>query len=105
MDAPDPTTRDVLTQEEARQRAEQVSRPEYALHLDLQDRTERYRGELTLTFEMAQAGSTFLDCTAARLDTVEVNAAVMDAPDWNAYRLTPHEIGRASRRERGSQYV
>jgi len=92
MDAPAPTTRDVLTQEEARQRAEQVARPEYTLHLDLHAKVERYRGDLTVTFEMAEAGSTFLDCTSARLETVEVNGTVVDAPDWNAYRLTLHGL-------------
>ena len=92
MDAPVPTTRDVLTQEEARRRAEWVSEPEYTFTLDLQQRVERYRGEVSITFQMAQAGSTFLDCTAARLETVEVNGSVVDAPDWNAYRLTLHGL-------------
>ncbi|MGE3960591.1 MAG: aminopeptidase N [Dehalococcoidia bacterium] len=92
MDAPAPTTRDVLTQEEARRRAEWVSQPEYELHLDLQQRVQRYRGEVTITFQMAQAGSTFLDCTAARLERVEVNGSVVDAPDWNAYRLNLHGL-------------
>jgi len=96
MDAPAPTTRDVLTQEDARRRAELVSRPEYALQLDLTAKAERYQGAVTVTFEMAQAGATFLDCTSARLITVEVNGAAIDAPDWNGYRLTLHGLRQGS---------
>lgn len=92
MDAPAPTTRDVLTEEEARARAALVPRAEYTLNLDLQPKTERYRGEVTIVFEMAQAGSTFLDCTSARLDLVEVNGQPVAAPDWNAYRLALHGL-------------
>jgi aminopeptidase N len=92
MDAPAPTTRDVLTQEDAQQRAGVVSRPEYVLHLDLHAKVERYHGDLTITFQIATAGSTFLDCTSARLERVEVNGAVVDAPDWNGYRLALYDL-------------
>ncbi|MCK9485728.1 MAG: aminopeptidase N [Dehalococcoidia bacterium] len=87
MDAPTPTTRDVLTQDEAAQRARHVSQPEYRLDLDLHAGAERYRGDLTVTFQAQAGGETFLDFTGARLERLEVNGQAVASPRWNAYRL------------------
>ena len=87
MDAPTPTTRDVLTQAEAETRAALVSHAEYQLQLHLQPGAGRYQGDLQVQFTMASAGGTFLDFTSARLERLEVNGTVVDEPRWTGYRL------------------
>ena len=87
MDAPATPPRDVLTRDEAAHRVLQVRHPEYTIELTLQAKAELYRGDVTITFEMAEAGETFLDCTSARLERVEVNGTIVEEPRWNGVRL------------------
>ena len=87
MDAPTPTTRDVLTQDEAAVRAAVIADVHYQMDLDLQPKAERYRGDVTLTFSSATAGETFLDFTGATIHRLEVNGQEVASPRWNGYRL------------------
>lgn len=88
MNAPAPTTRDVLTEEEAAERARRVSGVEYRIALDLRPKAETYRGDVTITFRLADAAPVFLDFTGHRVDTLEVNGVAVGTPDWTGYRLT-----------------
>ncbi|PKN82289.1 MAG: aminopeptidase N [Chloroflexi bacterium HGW-Chloroflexi-9] len=88
MNAPTPTTRDVLTEEEAAARARRVSEADYRIALDLRAKAATYRGDVTVTFTLADAAPVFLDFTGHRIDTLEVNGTPVTAPDWTGYRLT-----------------
>ncbi|MSQ42450.1 MAG: hypothetical protein EXR65_05380, partial [Dehalococcoidia bacterium] len=63
MNAPSPTTRDVLTQTEAEARAGRVSAVAYDLALDLRRGEREYRGDLIATFRQRGAQPLFLDFT------------------------------------------
>ncbi|MDA0269976.1 MAG: aminopeptidase N [Chloroflexi bacterium] len=88
MNAPAPTTRDVLTQEEAATRAARVSEADYQIALDLKPKAEAYIGDVTVTFRLADAAPVFLDFTGNRIDRLEVNGTLIGQPDWTGFRLT-----------------
>lgn len=95
MNAPAPTTRDVLTEEEAAERARRVSGVEYRIALDLRQKAETYRGDVTVTFRLADTAPVFLDFTGHRIEALEVNGSAISSPDWTGYRLTLREGLRA----------
>ncbi len=88
MNAPPVTTRDVLTEVEAADRARRVTDVEYRIALDLHARAETYRGDVTVTFTLADDAPVFLDGTGRRIERVEVNGRAVETPDWTGYRLT-----------------
>ena len=88
MDVPTPTTRDVLTQDEAIGRAARVSAVEYDLALDLSQGSHTYRGDVTIRFRLADTAPVFLDFTGKRIERIEVNGRAVEAPAWTGYRLT-----------------
>ncbi len=83
-----PAARDVLTQDEATDRARRVSDVSYELAIDLERGREGYRGDVTIRFSLAGNGPLFLDHTGKRIERLEVNGRAIDAPDWTGYRLT-----------------
>src|SRR5690606_29767803 len=80
--------RDVLTQIEAEARAARVSDVRYDLHISITPKSETYRGEVTITFALAEGGDLFLDHRGKTIETLEVNGQRIESPDWNGYRLT-----------------
>ncbi len=88
MDAPTPTTRDVLTQTEAEARAARVSKVAYAIALDLTRGASTYRGDVAITFQATGSEPLFLDFTGKRIDLLEVNGVAVPEPEWTGYRLT-----------------
>jgi len=84
----EPTTyRDVLTQAEAEARAARVTNTSYQLALDILRGAETYRGDVTITFDLAGDGNLFLDYRGKTIHRLTVNGAPLD-PDWTGYRLT-----------------
>src|ERR1035437_7456276 len=84
----EPTTyRDVLTQAEAEARAARVTTTSYQLALDILRGAETYRGDVTITFDLAGDGNLFLDYRGKTIHRLTVNGAPLD-PDWTGYRLT-----------------
>ena len=88
MNAPEPTTRDVLTQTEAEARAARVSDVAYAIALDLTRGAGTYRGDVAITFRTTGSGPLFLDFTGKRIESLEVNGVAVERPQWTGYRLT-----------------
>ncbi|MFN0148031.1 MAG: M1 family metallopeptidase, partial [Dehalococcoidia bacterium] len=78
--------RDVLTQTEAEGRASRVSNASYALALSLTPGSATYHGDLTISFDDAGSGDTFLCHRGKTIERFEVNGTAV-APDWNGYRL------------------
>jgi aminopeptidase N len=64
-----------LTQQEARARAAVVGDVAYRVHLDLDAGDEHFGSETEIRFSLAEPASTFLDCTAASVERVEVDGA------------------------------
>ena len=79
--------RDVLTQSEARERAQRVGQADYEIVLDMRAGRSSYRGDVTITFEAAGTGPLFIDHRGRTIEQLLVNGAPV-APDWNGYRLT-----------------
>jgi aminopeptidase N len=80
--------RDNLTESEAAGRAARISNVSYTLHLDLQPKSETYRGELAAEFELENGASpVFLDFTGKTIRSLLVNGKTVPAPDWNKHRL------------------
>jgi aminopeptidase N len=79
--------RDVLTQLEAAQRATRVDEAHYDLRLDLHAGRATYRGDVTIRFAVAGAGSLFLDFRGRTIERLEVNGRPVE-PEWTGYRLT-----------------
>jgi aminopeptidase N len=79
--------RDVLTEEEAQQRATRVSDTSYDIALDLVAGQSTYRGDVTIRFNTSGAGPLFLDFRGREIELLEVNGLHID-PDWTGYRLT-----------------
>ncbi|MQA00097.1 MAG: aminopeptidase N [Dehalococcoidia bacterium] len=80
--------RDVLRQSEAEERAARVRNARYDLSLHLERGAERYRGEITASFDLDGGGPVFLDYTGKEIHELEVNGQRVDAPDWTGHRLT-----------------
>ncbi|MGI8926892.1 MAG: aminopeptidase N [Tepidiformaceae bacterium] len=79
--------RDILTQVEAEERARRISGAGYTLAIEIERGAEGYRGDVTVAFQVAGEGDTFLDFRGKRIDSLEVNGATIEAR-WNGYRLT-----------------
>ncbi|GIW12668.1 MAG: hypothetical protein KatS3mg062_0107 [Tepidiforma sp.] len=79
--------RDVLTQQEAEERAARVSNVSYDIALDLQDRATGYRGSVTINFDLSGDGDLFLDFRGRSIERLEVNGRAIESPMWNGYRL------------------
>jgi aminopeptidase N len=95
MNAPPPTTRDVLTQVEAEDRARRVSQVSYRLNLELERGHPTYRGDVSATFRLDSDAPIFLDFTGHRIDRLEVNGQAIESPNWTGYRL---QLDRGLRR-------
>jgi aminopeptidase N len=88
MTAPtSPPQRDLLTQLDAEARAARVTNCAYELALDLKRGSETYRGDLTVTFDLAGGDDLFLDYKGKAIERLEVNGAAVE-PAWTGYRLT-----------------
>ena len=68
----DDTTRDRLTQDEARTRAGQISNVTYRLDLDLEAGAKTFRGDVTIGFDH-RGGDTFLEWLGGQVHLMEVN--------------------------------
>jgi aminopeptidase N len=73
----DTSTRDRLTQDEARARAGQISNVAYRLDLDLEAGAKTFRGDVTISFDHA-GGDTFLEWLGS-ITTMEVNGEPREA--------------------------
>ena len=82
----DPATRDVLSQQEAEERAARISNVGYELHLDLTAGASTYRGEVTIRFERTGNGDLFLDQRGGGVELVEVNSTPVEIPA-TTYRI------------------
>ncbi|MEZ4501259.1 MAG: aminopeptidase N [Dehalococcoidia bacterium] len=80
--------RDVLTQIEAEARAGRVSNVSYDIDLSLTRNAETYRGDVTVRFDLAGDGDTFLDFRGKTIELLEVNGTAIEALSWTGYRLT-----------------
>jgi aminopeptidase N len=88
-DAPvSPRTRDVLTQQEAEERARRVADVSYTLHLDLDRGRHSYQGDLAARFALTGETPLFLDFTGKRIESLQVNGRTIAEPDWTGHRLT-----------------
>ena len=81
------TVRDVLTQAEAEARAALVSNARYTLDISLMGGAETYRGDVTVTFDLATVADTFFDFRGKTIELFEVNGQQL-RPSHNGYRLT-----------------
>ena len=79
--------RDVLTQQEAADRASRVREAQYQIKLDLIAGRPTYRGDVTITFATQGEGPLFLDFRGRTIERLEVNGSPVE-PDWNGFRLT-----------------
>jgi aminopeptidase N len=79
--------RDILTQQEAAERAARVREAQYDIRLDLVAGRSTYRGDTTIRFATRDEGPIFLDFRGKSIDRLEVNGDEA-SPDWNGYRLT-----------------
>src|SRR5437868_5471792 len=79
--------RDVLTQDEATQRASRVSNVAYDLTLEMTKGAPTYKGDVTIRFDLTGGGDTLLDFRGKQIERLEVNGREL-APQWNGYRLT-----------------
>ncbi|MBI3724490.1 aminopeptidase N [bacterium] len=83
-----------MTQAEATDRARRVSNVGYTLHLDLQAKSETYRGKLTASFDVAGPTSgLWIDFTGKTIRSLTVNGSRVEAPEWNKHRIAlPAEL-------------
>jgi aminopeptidase N len=87
---PATTARDLLTQSEAIARAAAIHDVQYDLELGLNARAETFTGRITISFQLdpnPPAGSTFLCFRGRTIESLRINGALIDAPDWNGYRI------------------
>ena len=87
---PASTARDLLTQSEAIARAAAIHDVQYDLELGLTARAETFTGRITISFQLdpnPPAGSTFLCFRGRTIESLRINGALIDAPDWNGYRI------------------
>jgi aminopeptidase N len=82
---PSVAPRDRLTLEEARRRAEQVSRVAYTIDLDLQAGAKVFHGDVAVSFDHT-GGDTFLEWVGGRIDRFEVNGSEVE-PVWDGGRI------------------
>ena len=82
----DPLARDVLTQQEAEERAARISNVGYELRLDLTAGASTYRGDVTIRFERTGDGDVFLDQRGGGVELVEVNGTPVEIPA-TTYRI------------------
>ena len=80
------TARDLLTQPEAEARAVLVSNAAYTLDITLVRGAETYRGDVTVTFDLATVEGTFLDFRGKTIDLLEINGAKVE-PERTEFRL------------------
>jgi aminopeptidase N len=81
------STRNNLTRDEARRRAELVSDVTYRIHLDL-TREEGFGSEATIRFRCSEpGGSTFLDLTASSVDAIELNGRSLPSSAYDGDRI------------------
>ena len=87
----DPTGPNVLTQEEAANRAAVIHGVEYDLALSLRAGAPGYEGDVTIRFEHRDpAAGVFLDCTGeeiVRLDVNDADALDAEGVGWSRNRL------------------
>ena len=72
------TQRENLTREEAAERARRLRVASTRVHLDLTCGDEYFGSISEVTFEVLEAGTTFIDCTAAELLAVELDGHPLD---------------------------
>jgi aminopeptidase N len=65
--------RDVLTRDEAAERASRVSNAAYRIALELTKGAPTYTGDVTLTFDATGAGDLFLDFKSGTISAFDVN--------------------------------
>ncbi|MDZ7728515.1 MAG: aminopeptidase N [Dehalococcoidia bacterium] len=80
--------RDILTQDEAVDRAGRVTTASYRLNLNLHKGAPAYRGDIEIRFHQEGSGDLFLDFRGKRIDSLELNGERIAEPDWDGYRLT-----------------
>jgi len=81
------TPRENLTREEAAARAGVVSRPTYAIQLDLTRGDEVFGCATVVRFAAAPGTATFLDCTAREVHRVTVNGRLLPADAVSETRI------------------
>lgn len=90
ISTPPADARDVLTHEEAVARAAAVNSVSYALRLDFNAGSDRFRGRIAIRFNLAAAvsGPIFLCFRGETIRAMRLNGAAVANPQWNGYRLT-----------------
>jgi aminopeptidase N len=83
----DAPARDVLTRDEAIERAARVSNAGYHVQLDLVAGRSTYRGETTLTFDIEGNSDISLGLRGRTIELLEINGRAVE-PDWNGYKVT-----------------
>ena len=78
--------RDVLTQEQAVERATRVSHVSYDIHIDLRRGAESYRGDVTIRFQHSGEGDLALDFRGKTIELLECNGESVQ-PHWRDYQL------------------
>ncbi|XYI00992.1 aminopeptidase N [Sorangium sp. So ce1128] len=78
--------RDVLTQQEAEERAARIGSARYELSLDLSRGGSGYRGEAIAYFDVRGRGDTFIDFRGRRIERLEINGVEVE-PEWSDCRL------------------
>ncbi len=85
-----PTSRDNLTVEEARRRAETLDDVHYGIELDLQRGASGYQGEVVCSFVLRDGASReglFIDFTGRELLRVACNGRELTAEAWDGHRI------------------
>ena len=82
-----PSGRDVLTQSEAEARAARIQDVSYEIELQLGRRAAEYQGHVVVSFVDNGGGSTYLDHTGLRIDSMELNGEAIAEPEWDGHRL------------------
>ncbi len=92
MSAPHLAVRENLSRDEAEARARTIAHVSSTrVHLDLTGGAEHFRATSTLTFEVAEAGPTFLDLTAVEVHRVVLDGQTLDVTSVEPTRLPlPH---------------
>ena len=86
MTASAPSTRDVLTQDEAAARAARVSHVSYDVQLDLHADSERYQGAVSIRFQLTGEGDLELDARTGTIERIELNGDELKVSQ-QGYRL------------------
>ena len=85
-DAPAPV-RDVLTREEAADRAARVGRIAYEVALELSADRTTYRGDAVLAFPVRGSADLFLDFRGGAIERLEVNGTTVERPERPGSRI------------------